>query len=252
VDVKESVQRQFGQVAANYSISAVHRGGADLDELLRRAGLRGSERVLDAGTGTGHTALALAGGAAEVVAVDLTEPMLAQGRALAVERGVTNVTFQQADVEQLPFPPASFDLVVTRYSAHHWPHPQAALHEFARVLRPQGRLLLADIVAFDDPTCDTFIQAVEVLRDTSHVRDHTTNQWLAMCAAAGFAAECVFQWHLRLEFRSWVERMLTPPPLVTAITMLFDSAPREVREALRVEADHSFAFPGALIEAQRL
>jgi SAM-dependent methyltransferase len=251
VDVKESVQRQFGQVAANYASSAVHRAGVDLEQLIARAALAGSERVLDAGTGTGHTALALAPQAAEVVAVDLTEPMLAQGRRLAEERGLANVRFERADVERLPFPDASFDLVVSRYSAHHWPHPAAGIAELARVLRPGGRALLADIVGFEDPACDTHLQAVELLRDTSHVRDHRVDEWLAIFGGCGLVASCVFRWELRLEFASWVERMQTPPEFVTAIRRLLDGAPEAVRAALRVEPDHSLSIPGALIEASK-
>src|SRR5262245_55828405 len=84
-DVKQSVQRQFGAVAANYATSPVHRGGPDLDAMLAAATPRGHERVLDAGCGTGHTALAFAPLVAEVVGADLTEAMLEQGRRLAAE-----------------------------------------------------------------------------------------------------------------------------------------------------------------------
>jgi ubiquinone/menaquinone biosynthesis C-methylase UbiE len=106
-DIKASVQQQFGQVAENYRHSAVHAGGADLEALVRAADLHGHEQILDAGTGTGHTALALAPHAISVIAVDLTEAMLKQGRQLAAERGITNVDFRLGDVESLPFENAS-------------------------------------------------------------------------------------------------------------------------------------------------
>src|ERR687896_736506 len=102
-DVKETVRQQFGRVAANYATSAVHVAGPDLAAMLDAWPLRGDETVLDAGTGTGHTALAFAPRVGHVVAVDLTEPMLAQGRRMAAERGIANVSFDQADVERLPF-----------------------------------------------------------------------------------------------------------------------------------------------------
>src|SRR5215212_3014367 len=101
-DVKNSVQRQFGPVAANYATSAVHVAGPDLTAMLSAAALRGDERVLDAGCGAGHTALAFAARVAEVVALDLTEAMLAQGRKLARDRAITNIIFQRGDVERLP------------------------------------------------------------------------------------------------------------------------------------------------------
>jgi len=157
-DIKQSVQSQFGSVAANYATSTVHAKGADLEAMLTAVPLIGNEQVLDAGTGTGHTALAFARQTARVVAVDFTENMLGQGRQLAAERGITNVDFRLGDVEQLPADDGAFDLVVSRYSAHHWPHPQQALCEFVRVLKPGGTLILNDIVSYDDLVCDTYLQ----------------------------------------------------------------------------------------------
>jgi ubiquinone/menaquinone biosynthesis C-methylase UbiE len=249
IDVKQSVQRQFGQVAANYATSAVHVAGPDLDAMLVAAAPRTDARLLDAGCGAGHTALAFAPRVAEVVAVDLTEAMLTQARRLAAERGLTNIAFQRGDVEQLPYPDAAFDIVTSRYSAHHYPHPPIALSEFARVLRPGGLFLLVDVVSPDDPAQDTFLNAIELLRDPSHVRDHSIDQWRAMLGAAGFAADLVGRWDLRLDFESWVARMNTPPLAVSQLRALFDGAPGEVRGALSIggQQDYSFSVPVALL-----
>jgi len=214
------------------------------------AQLSGNECILDAGCGPGHTALTFAPNVRQVIAVDLAAAMLEQGRTLAAGRGIANVEFRRADVEALPFADAAFDVIATRYSAHHWPNPQAALAEFHRVLRPDaGRLLLADVISFSEPVIDTHLQTVELLRDPSHVRDHTTEQWLAMLAAAGFTAEVVYVWDLRLDFTSWVSRMATPSAAVALIRELLTNAPVEVKSALRVEPDCSFTVRGALIYA---
>ena len=247
--IKSTVARQFSQVAENYSTSAVHAAGEDLAQLVAAAALTGGETVLDAGSGAGHTALAVAPHAATVVSVDLAAAMLAQGQRLAAERGITNVVFAVGDVEALDFADASFDVIVSRYSAHHWPHPTRALAEFRRLLRPGGRFLLSDIVSLPDATFDTHLQAIELLRDPSHVRDHTVAEWEAMLAHAGFRTEVVFTWALRLQFDTWVQRMATPPAAVAMLRTLLDHAPAEVRAALRVEEDHSFTIPGALLRA---
>lgn len=246
--VKDAVTHQFGAVAEHYRISAVHVSGEDLAQLVAAAELRGHEAVLDAGSGAGHTALALAPGAAHVTAVDLTAEMLAQGARLAQERGLANLTFRIGDVEALDFADASFDLVASRYSAHHWPHPQQALAEFRRVLRPGGRVLISDTLSFDDFVTDTHVQAIELLRDPSHVRDHTVAQWQALLAAAGFRSTVRYTWALRLDFTAWVTRMATPPAAVAMLRTLLHAAPEEVRTRLRVEEDGSFTLPGALIE----
>lgn len=250
-DIKAAVQQQFHQVAANYRTSSVHARGVDLAEMLAAAQPRGHERVLDAGCGTGHTALTFAPHVANVVGVDFTGAMLDQARHLADERGLHNVDFRLGDVEQLPFARSEFDLVVSRYSAHHWPHPQRALAEFQRVLRPGGRLILSDIVSFDSFVVDTFVQAIELLRDPSHVRDHTIAQWRSLFAGAGFAAEVVFTWGLRLDFADWVARMRTPDVNVVALRSLMATAPTDVRAALLFEEDGSFTLQGALFRAQQ-
>jgi len=252
MDSKAAVQHQFGQVAANYSTSAVHAKGRDLEEMLRAISLTGQERVLDAGCGTGHTALAFAPHVAQVIAVDLTRGMLDQGEQLALERSLTNVEFRLGDVEKLPFADHHFDIIVSRYSAHHWPHPDAALREFQRVLKPGGYIIFDDIVSFDDFVCDTYLQAVEVLRDPSHVRDHTAAQWIAMLESAGFAnAQVIYRGGVWIDFVSWIQRMATPDANAEMIRTLLDGAPQEVKTALQVEANHNFSFTGAVIRAKR-
>lgn len=238
-------------MAERYRTSAVHASGEDLTQLVYIANLRGDECVLDAGSGAGHTALALAAGVAHVTAVDLSAAMLAQGRRQANERGLNNIIFEIGDVEALTFGDGGFDLVASRYSAHHWPHPQRALSEFRRVLRPGGRVLLSDIVSWDDAVVDTHLQTIELLRDPSHVRDHTATQWLAMLAEVGFKAEVRYTWALRLQFDEWTRRMATPAAAVAMLRTLLANAPTEVRTGLQVEQDDSFTLQGALIEGIR-
>lgn len=241
-DLKTSVQQQFDRVAANYRTSAVHALGEDLAQMVALAGLRGDERVLDAGCGAGHTAAAFAPHVAEVVAVDFTESMLRQVELLAAERGLTNLTARTGDVESLPFGDAEFDLVVSRYSAHHWPHPAQAVAEFRRVLKPGGRVILSDVVGFDDPTSDTYLNAIELLRDPSHVRDYTEPEWLAFFASAGFTAEIGFRFRIEMEFENWTQRMATSEVNRAAIRSLYESAPVEVKAAMGIsDAGHEFA-----------
>lgn len=243
------VQQQFGAVAAQYAISPVHASGPDLTAMLDAAP-HGAAHMLDVGCGTGHTALAFAPRVSDVVAIDLTEAMLLQGQRLAAEQGIANVTFQRGDVERLSFAAETFDLVTSRYSAHHYPHPDEALREIRRVLKPDGVFLLVDVVAPDDPTQDTFLNTIELLRDPSHVRDHSVNQWLAKLESAGFVGETLGMWQVRLAFDSWVERMRTPAGAVAQIKWLADGAPREVHAAFAFERDHTFQVTTGLLRGR--
>jgi len=248
-DLSSVVQRQFGAAAGNYAVSPVHSGGPSLDAVVERAALRGHERVLDVGTGAGHTALALARGAREVVALDLTEEMLAQAAGLARERGLANVWFKRGRAEALPFPDASFELVTSRLCAHHYADAAAATREAARVLKPGGQYILVDSFSPEDPVQDTFLQAIEVLRDPSHVRNYRLSEWAAMFRAAGLAPEIGGRFPTRLGFESWIERLATPAALVTGLRALIDAAPSEVRAAYEIAAEtgHDWTIPIGLV-----
>ncbi|HMO60096.1 MAG TPA: methyltransferase domain-containing protein, partial [Roseiflexaceae bacterium] len=87
MELKETIQQQFGSVAEQYATSAVHSAGPDLAALVA-AVPAGITRALDLGCGPGHTTLALAAHAAEVIGLDLTAGMLDRARALAAERAI--------------------------------------------------------------------------------------------------------------------------------------------------------------------
>ena len=252
MDRSDSIRDRFGPAAAAYAHSAVHAGGPDLDAMLAAAELEGPERVLDVGCGPGHTALAFAARAAEVVALDLTPSMLEVAGHLAAERGLANVRFGRGDASALPFGTGDFDVVTSRLSAHHYADPAHFLGEVARVLAPGGRFLLVDIVAHEDPASDTFLNAFELLRDASHVRDHSISQWEAMFRNGGLAPEALGTWPMRQEFDAWVARIGTPPDAVTGLRALFDAAPDEVRRAfdIRGRGEYAFTLTAALLRGR--
>jgi len=116
--LKQAVQAQFAPSAEAYVTSRVHADQADLRRMVELAGLHGEERVLDIATGGGHTALAFAPHAREVVASDLTPEMLAAAERFIAGQGVANVRYEQADAEALPFADGEFDVVTCRVAAH--------------------------------------------------------------------------------------------------------------------------------------
>ena len=244
------VATQFGPHARAYVESADHSAGADLERLAALAAARPGARVLDLGCGGGHVGFAVAPHAAEVVAFDLSPDMLAAVAAEARTRGLTAIRTEQGSAEALPFPDASFDFVFTRMSAHHWHDVAAGLADMRRVLRPDGVAVVVDVVAPDgNPLHDTFLQAVEILRDPSHVRDYSTTQWLAMLRAAGFKPSAPVMGRLRLDFARWIARIGTPEVQVRAIRALQRQMPPDVIERFAVEPDGSFKLDTAMIEA---
>src|SRR5262245_21734872 len=111
---------QFGSRADAYLKSAVHSTGADLDALVSMIGERQDARALDLGCGGGHVTFNVAPHVREVVAYDLSPQMLEVVARAARERGFDNVTTEQGVAEKLPFGDATFDIALSRFSAHHW------------------------------------------------------------------------------------------------------------------------------------
>jgi ubiquinone/menaquinone biosynthesis C-methylase UbiE len=245
-----NVTNQFGPRAKAYVESAVHSQGADLVRIAEMAAATHPARAIDLGCGGGHVTYAIAPHAGETVACDLSTDMLAAVADTAAKRGFPSVRTVQTSVEKLPFEDASFDMLGCRFSAHHWQDVDAGLREGRRVLKPGAPAVFVDVVAPASPLLDTHLQGVELLRDTSHVRDYSETEWREKLEKAGFVVKAVGTWRLRMDFPVWVARMATPEPLARAIRMVQDSAPQEVRRHFAIEEDGSFMLDMAMFEAE--
>ena len=245
------VQRQFDEQASAYLSSAVHAQGSEFGLLQDALAGRGHARVLDLGCGAGHVSFHVAPLVAEVVAYDLSQAMLDVVASAAAERGLANITTERGAAERLPFADASFDFVFSRYSAHHWSDLGLALREVRRVLKPGGVAAFIDVMSPGSPLLDTYLQTVEVLRDTSHVRDYDAGQWLRQVSDAGLHVRSTSRQRLRLEYSSWVARMRTPEALCIAIRQLQQAMGQEVRDYFEIEADGSFSTDVLVLWAER-
>ena len=125
------VTAQYSSQAASYVASATHAAGEDLEQLEAWARRHAGLRALDLGCGGGHVAYRLAPHMAEVTAYDLTPAMLEAVAAEAGRRGLA-IRMEQGAAERLPFADAAFDLVATRFSAHHWRDLPAAAVKYVR------------------------------------------------------------------------------------------------------------------------
>ena len=147
--VKQNVAAHWGKRAANFDSDFGHsirtpeeRAAWDRMFALVLGGREGLQ-ALDIGCGTGFLSLELAARGHHVTGIDFAPEMLALAKAKAASAGAA-VRFEHADAENLPFDAASFDLVITRHVLWTLPHPEAAVSEWIRVLRPGGRLAVID------------------------------------------------------------------------------------------------------------
>ncbi len=153
--VKEQVAAHWDRRAAHFdedfghSIrTAAERAAWDRIFGLVLPGGGGALDALDLGCGTGFLSIELAARGHRVTGVDFAPAMIARAERKAAERDLS-VRFEQGDAEQLRFAPASFDLAISRHVLWTLPHPEAAIDEWIRVLRPGGRLVVVDGAVLD-------------------------------------------------------------------------------------------------------
>ena len=205
--LKSLVQSQFGANAENYATSRIHAEG---DSLLRLVALTRPQpgwQVLDVATGAGHTAMAFAPHVAKVTATDMTPRMLEVSAGLAQKRGLTNITFREAEAENLPFADASFDLVTCRIAPHHFADVPRFVQEVKRVLTPGGTFGLVDNIAPESPKAAEQLNIIETVRDPSHVRCWSAGEWLDLLRRNAFVVQHHEVLDKDMDLDGWAGRM---------------------------------------------
>lgn len=153
-------------------LALTHRLGVLLD-------LQPGRRVLDVAAGPGSSALFLAQQfGCEVIGLDYSAGLVAQATARAKAAGLSHrVRFQQGDAEQLRFAANSFDALICECAFCTFPHKTAAAREFARVLRPGGRVGLSDLTRTGDalpPALEGLLAWLACIADARPVAEYTT------------------------------------------------------------------------------
>jgi ubiquinone/menaquinone biosynthesis C-methylase UbiE len=163
-----------------------------------------SGRLLDVACGPGVVTAAIAPTARHVVAFDATEQMLEKARARCARANLSNVEFQRGDAENLPFADGGFDGVVTRLAIHHFARPHVAMAEMFRVLRPGGLAVIVDVVSSEAAAESNLQNAIERLRDPSHVRMLPASELDACVARGGFQIIEHATWDKNRDFDEWM------------------------------------------------
>jgi len=250
--VTSLVQKKFGEAAADYAASAVHAAGPSLARLIELIEPEPTWRHLDIATGAGHTALAFAPKVAKVTASDITPEMLRETRQLARERGLGNVVTAQAPAGDLPFPDTSYHLVTCRLAAHHFPDPKAFVREAARVLIPGGTFALVDNVSPDDADLAARYNAFEKLRDPSHGRCLSLEEWSGLVCDAGLALVSTEVMDQDIPFGPWIARMRCTEATVARLQEVLESEPlRTLSRPRETEDGLTFTLREAIVLARK-
>ena len=229
------VQRQFGPHAQAYAASAVHASSQSLRRLVELVDPQPGWRMLDVATGAGHTAGAFAPCLRLVAACDVTFSMLQAAAGLARRQGLQNLALCMSDVEALPFPCRSFDLLTCRLAAHHFASIPAFLAECARLLVAGGRLAVVDNIVPEDEVAAEWVNDFERARDPSHAGCLSLQAWLAEVQRAGFQALRAEAQAKAMDFEAHCERMGLSARRRAALWAMLQQAPPAAREFLHPE-----------------
>lgn len=150
LDANAAMRRYWNTVAGPRWAAAPglreRRNQESLGLLLARLGIKGGESVLEIGCGTGALTLPLAaaiGAQGRLVAVDISEPMLALARTRVGEQGFSHVALHLGDAQVFALEPAAFDLATSRMGVMFFADPKAAFRNITGALKPGGRLVFA-------------------------------------------------------------------------------------------------------------
>jgi SAM-dependent methyltransferase len=201
---RDQILDQFTRQALPFSTAPGIRDDTSLQLLVNASGVTENDAVLDLACGPGLVVRAFAGVAAHVTGIDVTPAMIARAR--EVVDGLANVTLEIGDVNPLPYPDLSFDVVVCRYAFHHFQQPGAVLREMFRVCRRGGCVVVCDLLSAEDPDKAEAFHRVEMQRDPSHVRARSLSELEGYFGAAGLIAEVTAIYQLPFELESLLVR----------------------------------------------
>jgi SAM-dependent methyltransferase len=255
-DVSHSslIRDQFTRQATPFSTAAPIADEGALRLIIEAAKAGPDDTMLDIACGGGIVVCGFAPHVKHATGIDMTPAMLDRARRLAAEKGLTNVTWQEGDVERLPYSDGAFTIVVTRFAIHHFLNPQAVFNEMVRVCAPGGRVVVVDTCASPDPAKAAAFNRLEKLRDPSHARALGLAELTGLYRVAGLPEPRTSAYELRDEVKNLLARSFPNPGDEQKIIDLFAASAEDDRLGIPVRRNGEridYAYPIAILAAER-
>jgi ubiquinone/menaquinone biosynthesis C-methylase UbiE len=250
---QDRILDQFTRQATPFSTANTITDAKALRMIVEAAQPTPEDTVLDLACGGGIIVCAFAPEVRHATGIDMTPAMLDRARQLAAEKGIANVTWDQGDVGSLPYANGTFNIVVTRFSMHHFLDPIAVLREMVRVCAPGGRVVVVDMYASEHPAKAAEWNRLEKLRDPSHVRCLTLTELRALFGAVDLPEPAASFYELRDEVRNLLRRSFPNPGDDVKIIELFAASAEDDRLGIPVRRDGdaiNYAYPIAILAAK--
>ena len=251
----EQVREQFNRQADAYAEMQVVRDERILEFLVGISGVTRDDAVLDVASGPGFMTMGFAARAARAVGVDITDRFLESARAEAARRGIGNVIFLQGDVENLHFGPATFRIALCKFAFHHFPRPERVLAEMKRVITRDGRIVLVDMLASEDPEKAAYHNRIERLCDPSHAAALPESRFKRIFEKLGLKVAFEMKGETSYALEDWLRHGGPSPEATREIEVLMRDSIDPDRSGLkvRIEGDgiHFTHTGGTFVLARR-
>jgi SAM-dependent methyltransferase len=245
---------QFTRQATVFSTAPAITDEDALRMIVEAARPAPDDTVLDVACGPGLIICAFAPHVRQATGIDVTPAMLERARKLAREKGLANIAWRHDDVYSLPYDDASFTIITSRFSFHHFLDPAAVLREMVRVCAPGGRIVVVDDYASEDPAKAAAFNRLEKLRDPSHSRCLTLTELKGLFGAAGLPEPDATFYELRGDVPSLLARSFPNPGDDVRIIEMFKASAVDGRLGVPVRLDRDeiyYAYPVAILAASR-
>src|SRR4030088_1365451 len=248
------IRDQFTRQATPFSTAAPIASEAALQLIIDAAQPGPDDTVLDVACGGGIVVCAFAPHVRHATGIDVTPAMLERARTLAAEKRLANVTWQEGEVERLPYPDGAFTIVVTRFAMHHFLDPRAVFREMVRVCAPGGRVVVVDTYTSEDPAKAAAFNRLEILRDPSHARSLYLTELKALFQTAGLCEPGASFYELRDTVTNLLARSFPHAGDDTKIIGMFTAAIEDDSLGIPVHRagdQLEYASPVAILAADR-
>ena len=242
---------QFDRTAENYSKASLFSTGSDLEIILKQTHPNPTFTILDIATGPGHVAMKVAPFAKKVYAIDITPKMIALLEENLEANNIKNVSPKIMHVENLKFEDNFFDVVTCRFAAHHFADIGKFLSETKRVLKPNGKLVLEDIVAPSSKPMGDFVNEINQLRDNTHVKELSELEWESILQEHGFTLLHKHDNPIKHDLIDWFNRAKTNTEDRKKILQKFENS-SESQNQFQVDSNLSSFVEDSMIFTARI
>ena len=255
MDTIEKNQKAFTRQSKGFSSEGdTYADATELAWMLEELPVSPNAHALDIATGTGEFARALSPKIGSVVGLDATDAMMEQGRKFVEKAGISNISFKQGFVQELPFEDASFDIVACRYAFHHFADPKPVLAEMVRVCKPGGHIIIVDIIVPDESLA-VENNYYEWLCDQSHTRALHPGEFETCLGLFGMEVISTRTRALENEFVEWMDFSLTEKQhrekILRAVRNELDGGPKTGLDAYAKDSVLCFNQLGLCVIARK-